>query len=400
MEPAARVLILLENEPYPYDRRVSQIAGALTGAGYQVTVAAPATPGFAGPDEEVLDGVRVLRFPAPPEGAGAAGYVREYWSGLRGLRRVARRVEREQPPDLVIACNPPDFLFLAARAARRRGARLVFDHHDLSPELFESKFGRRGAIHRVLVAAERWSFRRADIVLSTNDSYAEIARQRGGVAPDRVFVVRNGPHPDRIRLVDPDPALRRGRPHLVAWIGRMSVQEGLEAVVEAADELRRRGRDDVAFALVGPGDAREGLQAEVRRRGLEDAVVLPGRVDDDGVRRYISTAAVCLSVDPPGPLNDRSTMIKVLEYMAMGRAVVQTPLPEMVRLCGDATLYARPGDPTDLADRIEELLDDPARAADLGERARRRILDGGLTWPDQVPRLLQGVQRALAESSI
>jgi glycosyltransferase involved in cell wall biosynthesis len=399
MEPAARVLILLENEPYPYDRRVSQIAGALNGAGYDVTVAAPATPDFGAADE-VLDGVRVLRFPAPPEGSGAAGYLREYWAGLRGLRRIARRLEAEHPPDLVIACNPPDFLFLAVRGARRRGARLVFDHHDLSPELFESKFERRGPFHRALLAAERWSFRRADAVLSTNDSYAAIARERGGVPAERVFVVRNGPDPGRIRLVEPDPELRRGRRHLVTWIGRMSVQEGLDAVVEAADELRRRGRDDVAFALVGPGDAREGLVADVERRGLGDVVTLPGRVDDDGVRGYLSTASICLSVDPPGPLNDRSTMIKVLEYMALGRAVVQTPLPEMVRLCGDATLYARPRDPRDLADRIEELLDNPGRAAELGKLARQRIVDGGLTWPDQVPGLLRGVQSALAESSI
>jgi glycosyltransferase involved in cell wall biosynthesis len=399
MEPATRVLILLENEPYPYDRRVSQIAGALTDAGYDVTVAAPATPDFGAPDE-VLDGVRVLRFPAPPEGSGAVGYLREYWAGLRGLRAIASRLEREHPPDLVIACNPPDFLFLAARGARRRGARLVFDHHDLSPELFESKFARRGIFHRALLAAERWSFRSADAVLSTNDSYAQIARERGGVPAERVFVVRNGPDPGRIRLVEPDPALRRGRPHLVAWIGRMSVQEGLEGVVDAADELRRRGRDDVAFALVGPGDARDGLLADVERRGLGDLVTLPGRVDDDGVRSYISTASICLSVDPPGPLNDRSTMIKVLEYMSLGRAVVQTPLPEMVHLCGDATLYARPRDPVDLADKIEELLDDPQRASDLGERARRRIAEGGLTWPDQVPALLRGVQSALAKSSI
>jgi glycosyltransferase involved in cell wall biosynthesis len=398
MEGAARILILLENEPYPYDTRVSQIARALVRAGYEVTVASPAALTFTAP-EDVLDGVRVLRFRIPQEATGQVGYVREYALALRGLRAIVRRLERESPPDLVIACNPPDFLLLAARAAARRGARFAFDHHDLAPELFESKFGRRGLLHRALLAAERWSFRRADVVLSTNEAYAEIARERGGVPAERVFIVRNAPDPARIHPVEPDPSLRRGRAHLVTWIGRISVQEGLEGVVAAADELRRRGRDDVAFALVGPGDTRDQVVAETRRRGLEDMVALPGRVDAEGVRRYVCTASVCLSVDPHGPLNDRSTMIKVLEYMALGKPVIQTPLAEMVRLCGDATAFTRPGDPIDLADRIEELVDDPQRAAELGERARRHIEANGLTWPDQVPRLLQGVQAALASSS-
>lgn len=396
MPGETRILILLENEAYPLDRRVSQIAATLVEAGYDVTVAAPRLDGAAA--EEEVDGVRVLRFGPPPQGSSAPAFLREYASGLLGVRSVARRVERERPPDLVISANPPDFLFLAARAAARRGARLIFDHHDLAPELFEEKFGRRGVLHRALLLAERWSFHKADVVLSTNDSYAEVARERGGVPADRVFVVRNAPDLDRVRPVDPDPELRRGREHLVVWIGRMSIQEGLETAVGAAEELRRRGRDDVSFALVGSGDALDDLVEDVSRRGLDDMVAFPGQIEHAAVSRYLSTASICLNVDPHGPLNDRSTMIKVLEYMALGRPIIQTPLTEMVRLCGDATSYARPEDPSDFADRIEELLDDPGKAAELGERARRRIVEKGLTWPDQVPRLLTAVQTALASS--
>jgi glycosyltransferase involved in cell wall biosynthesis len=396
MDGAARILILLENETYPLDRRVSQIAVTLADAGYDVTVAAP-RPDLAAAEEEV-DGVRVLRFAAPPQGTSATAFLREYAVSLRALRSIARRVERERPPDVVISANPPDFLFLAARAAARRGARLIFDHHDLAPELFEEKFGRRGAFHRALLMAERWSFRKADVVLSTNNSYADVARARGDVPTDRIFVVRNAPDPDRISQVPPEPQLRRGREHLIAWVGRMSVQEGLETAVGAAEELRRRGRSDVSFALVGSGSALDGLVDDVHRRGLDDIVAFPGQVEHATVSRYLSTASICLNVDPHGPLNDRSTMIKVLEYMALGRPIVQTPLDEMVRLCGDATSYARPDDPIDFADRIEELLDDPAKAADLGDRARRRIVEKGLTWPDQVPRLLTAVQTALAAS--
>lgn len=385
------MLILLENEPYPYDRRVSQEATALVSAGYRVTVAAPAA-GASAPGDEMHDGVRVLLFPRPPAGHRPLSYVLEYVAALRGLRRIARRLEREDPPDVVIACNPPDFLFAAAAPARRRGARLVFDHHDLSPELFEQKFGRRGWLHRALLATERYAFRRADAVLSTNDSYAELARQRGGMPADRVFVVRNGPDPRRIRPVAPRPELRLGRERLVLWLGRMSTQDGADQVVDVAGMVAAR-RNDVAFAVVGPGDARAKLWAEVQARGLADRVAMPGPVDDDLVRAYLSTADVCLSLDPAGPLNDRSTMIKVLEYMAAGRPVIQSPLPEMRRLCGDATRWAD-GAPA-AADAVVAVLDDPAEARRLGEAARARI-DGGLWWPDQVPALLGAVRAALA----
>jgi glycosyltransferase involved in cell wall biosynthesis len=392
--PGAHVLILLENEPYPYDRRVSQEARALTDAGYRVTVAAPFGDDDARPEAD-LDGVRVLRFAGAPERTGPAGYLQEYAVALRGLWRIARRLEREDPPDVVMAANPPDFLLLVAEPARRRGARLVFDHHDLSPELFEEKFGRRGPLYRALLAAERYAFRRAAVVLASNESFAEIATGRGGVDPARVHIVRNGPDTDRIHPVPPREELRMGRERLVLWLGRMSTQEGLDQLVDAAERLARE-RDDVAFAAVGPGDAREALAADVRRRGLADRFALPGRVGDDLVRAYLSTADVCVSLDRPSPMNDRSTMIKVLEYMAAGRAIVQTPLPQMRRVCGDATVWA--SGPAEFADAIAALLDDPERARRLGEAARTRVHDG-LLWSDQVPRLLAAM-RAAAEQPV
>lgn len=368
-----------------------QEAEALVGAGHRVTVVSPTGADHDSPDE-LLAGVRAVRFPAPPEGGGAAGYLKEYAVALRRMRAAMRRALGGRTPDLVICANPPDFLVLLALGAARRGARIVFDHHDLSPELFEAKFGRRGPFHRVLLAAERFAFRRADVVLSSNDSYARIARERGGVPPERVFVVRNGPDPARLFPVDPDPELRRGRRHLVLWLGRMSEQEGLGVVVDAAERL---ARDDVTFALVGPGDARARIQAEVERRGLAGMFDLPGPVGDDGVRAYLSTADVCLSVDPSSEMNERSTMIKVLEYMAMGRPVVQFPLEEMRLVCGDATVYAREGDAADLAARIGELLNDPERRGALGAAARERIAESFL-WPQQVPRLIEAVETALA----
>lgn len=391
---AEHVLIALENEPYPYDRRVRQEAEALLAHGYEVTVCGPADLGFDALEEQ-LDGVQVLRYPAPAGGDSVPGYLREYGVSLLRLGRLMSRAARRRPVDCVMVCSPPDLTVLPALPLRRRGAALIFDHHDLSPELFELKFGRRRALDTVIRRAERFALRSSDVVIATNDSYAQIERDRGGVDAHRVFVVRNGPDPERIHPVEPNPELRRGRDHLVCWIGMIAGGEGLHHLLEAADELvNRRGREDVGFAVVGPGNGREALIADAARRGLQDVVEFPGRAEDARLREYLSTADVCVSTYEPNAMNHASTVTKVVEYMAMGRPVVQFPLHETSALCGDASLYARPDRAGDLADRIAELLDDPDRAAAMGAEGRRRAL-AGLLWPQQVPPLLEAVKAAL-----
>ncbi|HEU0250958.1 MAG TPA: glycosyltransferase family 4 protein [Solirubrobacteraceae bacterium] len=389
-----RVLILLENEPYPYDRRVSQEALALVEAGHAVTVVSPNSP--KAPElETVVDGVRVLRFPELPEGRGALGYAREYLLAAVRMRRVLRRLRKERF-DAVIVCNPPDFLIQLARPFARRGAGLVFDLHDPSPELFEAIFHRRGLIHRVLVALERSAERTADVVMTVNEPCAELVRGRGGVPADRVFVLVTCPDPRRFYPVEPRPELRRGKEHLVLWLGRMSRKENLPLLIDAAEELvHNQGRDDLAFAIVGYGNVREELEAEIERRGLAEAVFLPGAADGDLLRGWLQTADVCVSLDDHSPMNDRSLMIKVMEYMAMGKAVVQFPLREMQRVCGSATLYAASGDARDLAEKIRELIDDPAYRRQLGEEARA-LVESDLNWPAQVPTLLAALERAIS----
>jgi glycosyltransferase involved in cell wall biosynthesis len=339
--------------------------------------------------------VRVLRYVAPPPARGVLGYGREYGLALARLVWVLRGLRSEPPFDVVIACNPPDFLIQLARPFRRRGAGVIFDYHDPSPELFTTTFGRRGPLRLALLGLERLAFEFADVVMTVNDPCAELVRSRGRVPADRVYVVRNYPDPARFFPVEPRPELRRGRKHLVLWIGRMSPKEGLQLMLEAADELvNSRGRTDVSFTIVGRGNVRDALVSEVGRRRLNGAVELPGEADDPLLRDYIATADLCLSLDECNELNDRSIMIKVLEYMAMGRPVVQFQLAEMERVCGDATVYARDGDAVDLADRIARLLDDPETRSRLGERALRRI-ENGLTWPHQLPTLLSAVERAV-----
>jgi glycosyltransferase involved in cell wall biosynthesis len=374
---------------------VGQEARALADAGYEVTTISPTGLGYEAADER-LHGVRALRFRAPPSVPGIGGYLREYGTSLWGIARLSRMVAREQPVDVVIVATPPDFLVALALPLRRRGAAVIFDQRDPGPELFEAKFGRRGLLYRLLLASERFAFSRADVVMPHNESCAELALGRGRVDPERIFIVGVGPDPRRIFPVPARPELRRGKRFLVLWMGTMSTQEGLQHLIDAADHLVNRcQRDDIAFSIVGPGDARAPLLAEVQRRGLEEAVDLPGPItDDDELRAYMATADVCLSVDEQNPMNDRSTMMKVLEYMAMGRPVIQFPLAEMRRLCGGDTLYARNADAGDLAAKIVELLDDPRRREELGRSARRRVLDG-MMWSDQVPVLVNAVESAI-----
>lgn len=385
-------MILVENEPYPLDRRVRQEALALIEAGYEVTVVSPNAPEIPELDTWV-DGVHVLRFPAPREGGGAFGYAREYALAFLRMRRVLRRLRNERFT-AVVACNPPDFLIHLARPFARRGAGLLFDLHDPSPELFHAMFQRRGLIYRALVALERWAERTADVVMTVNEPCAELVRGRGRVPGDRVFVLVTCPDPRSFFPVEPQPELRRGKQHLVLWYGSMSRKENLPLLVDAAEELvTRQGRSDIGFALVGLGDVRDELRADIDRRGLGDSVFLPGLADDSMLREWLATADICVSLDGHSPMNDRSLMVKVLEYMSVGRAVIQFPLEEMRRVCGDATVYAENGDASDLASKLRELIDDPERRSSLGEAARRRVQDG-LTWPDQVPTLLKAVVRA------
>lgn len=390
-----RVLILVENEPYPHDRRVRQEALTLTETGSDVTVVSP-TSERAPETETTIEGVRVLRFPSPPLAGGALGYLREYLLAGLGMRRIVRRLTKERPFDVVIACNPPDFLIHLARPLTRRGAALIFDFHDPAPELFEVMFERRGLIHRVLLVLERLAQRSADVVMTVNEPCADLVRGRGGVPAENVFVLSTCPDPRRFFLVEPRPELRRGHEILVVWIGAMSRKENLPLLLDAAAELGRQGRYEIGFAIIGRGDIAEDLQAEIDERALDNTVFMPGEANDEMLRQWLSTADICVSIDEHSPMSDLSLMIKVLEYMAMGRAIIQFPLTEMQRVCGQTTLYARNGDAGDLAEQIGALADDPERRARLGEAARQRLQDGGLSWPDQVPTLFAAIDRAIA----
>jgi len=388
------VLVLVENMSVPADRRVWLEARALVAAGYCVSVVSPMGTARDREAFQALDGVDIHRYPPREAGGGPWSYLREYGSALRHLRRLARLVDRERRVDVVHLCNPPDVLFLTVRRLRRRGARVVFDHHDLVPELYEARFGRRGgSLYRAAVRFERLTFRAADVVLSPNESYRRIALARGGKDEEDVFVVRIAPDLERFRPAAPDPGLRRGKRHLIAYAGTIGPQDGVDRALHALDALGHR-RADWCAAFAGSGDSRDEAIALARDLGLADRVEFPGYLDDPDLIRLLSSADVCLSPEPKNPLNEASTMIKVVEYMALAKPIVAFDLPETRFSAGDAALYARPNDTAELAACIDRLLDDEALRRRMGEEGRRRVEDE-LSWARSVESLGLAYSRAL-----
>ena len=379
----------------PFDRRVRQEALALQKAGYEVTVISP--QGNHGDSEpyELYEGVEIHRFPLRMANR-AVGYLREYSDAMWRIRKLIRRLSAERQFGVVHACNPPDFLLAAALPLKRRGTRLVFDHHDLAPELYESRYEKRDAFYLGLRAAERLAFRAADVVITTNESYRSIAIERGKKRPEDVFVVRNAPDPDRFSPVEPDESMKRGRRHLIAYLGLMGPQDGIDGALRVL-ALLRATRDDWHAVFMGDGEIFEDMRQLARDLGIDDFVEFTGRVHEDRILPILSAADVCIAPEPSSPLNDRSTFVKVVEYMAMGRAVVAYDLPETRASAGDAALYAPSGDEAAFARHVAALLDDPALRALVGERGRQRMA-GALGWHCSREELLRAYAAVLGRT--
>lgn len=391
-----RVLIVVENLPVPLDRRVWLEATTLAAAGYEVSVICPTGRGWDAA-HEVIDGIHIYRYPAPAEAhSGAIAYAREYLWSLMQWFRLARRVRRERGFDVIHGCNPPDLVFLLALWYRWRGVRYLFDHHDVCPELFEAKFGRRGLLYRVMRLWERMTFACATVSIATNESFREIAIRRGRMAPEDVFVVRSAPKVEKFEIRPPDPALRRGAGTVLGYVGVIGQQEGMDLLVEAARHLIfDMGRRDVHFLIVGFGPELPNVQADVAAKGLAAHFTFTGPLYGDDLLRALNSCDIGVSPDPKNAMNDISTMNKVMEYMTLEKPVVQFDLKEGRASAGEAALYARPNDPADFAARIAELMDAPERAAEMGRRGRARVMER-LSWAHSVPHLLAAYDRIFA----
>jgi glycosyltransferase involved in cell wall biosynthesis len=389
-----RTLILVENLSVPFDRRAWQEARALRRSGFDVVVVCPQGQAYDSEPFELLDGIEIHRYALPTVTGGGAGYVREYATAFWRTATTSRRLSRDRPFDIVHACNPPDFLLLTTLPLKARGTRFIFDHHDLVPELYRSRFkNRRDLLYYTTRAFEALTFRLADVVICTNESYRRVALSRGRKAPEDVFVVRSAPDLTRFARTEPDLELKRGKSFLLVYLGVMGPQDGVDHALRALGFLIERRRDWHA-TFVGDGDARPAMVRLADELGLAD-VDFPGRIPDDELTRILSTADVCMAPDPKNPLNDVSTMNKIIEYMAIGRPIVSYDLVESRVSAGDAALYARPNDERSFADAINQLLDDPAQRAEMGAAGRKRV-ETDLSWERSERALLAAYEHALA----
>jgi len=379
----------------PVDRRVWQEACTLRDAGYQVSVICPKARGFEGA-RETLEGIEIYRYRVW-EASGPSGYLVEYALALAAQFWLALRVYARTHFRVLQACNPPDTIFLVGLFFKLFGVRFIFDHHDLNPELYEAKFGRRDFGYRLVCWAERLTFRTANVSIASNESYREVALSRGKMRRERTFIVRSCPDLARMRKRPAQPQLKEGRRFLVVYLGVMGPQDGLDLLLESIDSVvHRSNRRDILFVLIGAGTELPRLKALAARKGLESLVRFPGHLPDEEVAAYFSTAELGVAPDPATPMNDKSTMNKILEYMTFGLPVVLYDLTEGRRSADGGALYARPGDTEDFARAMLRILDSESLRKELGASGRKRI-EESLNWQIEKQSLLAAYAAALRQ---
>lgn len=399
MACSRKVLIIVENLTMPLDRRVWQEARTLRDAGYTVSVICPVGGKYT-KSYELLEGIHVFRHPLPFEADGALGYAVEYSWALAWELALSVRAYFKVGFDVVQACNPPDLIFLVAGIWKYLfGKPFVFDHHDINPELFEAKFNRRGTFHKLLTKLERWTFRTADVSIATNETFKEIAVKRGGMAPDRVFIVRSIPDVTRFRRVAPNASLRNGKKHVLGYVGIMGAQDGVDLLIEAVAHLvHKEGRKDVGCVIVGSGTELPNLQRLAHEHGLDDHVTFTGFLSGEPLLAALSSCDIGVIPDPKNTYNDKISMNKAFEYMTLGIPFVQFDLMEGRKIAGEAALYAADNSPIDLARQMARLMDEPQLAAQLASEGQMRA-KALLRWDDEAARLLAAYDTALGERS-
>jgi len=388
-----RVMMLLENNPYPQDVRVRREAEALDEAGYRVSVVCPRAPGQRW--RARLNGVRVYRFPPPQKANGLVGYAWEYGYSMAAMFLLTLVVWLREGFDTIHAHNPPDTLILVAAPYKLLGRRIVFDHHDLAPELYLARFegGGNKLVHSALILFERLSCRLADHIVCTNESYKAVEMERGRVPEHRITIVRNGSEPCLSRRDAPLPNSKTEGRKVVGYAGVIGFQDGVDHLLRALRHLvYDLDRPDVLCVLVGAGDAMQASKSLAVDLGLADHVLFTGWVDHAEVATYLDLADVCVAPEPSNPYNDRSTMIKLMEYMAAGKPIVAFDLPEHRRTASSAAAYTHPNDEFEFARSLSLLLDDPARREAMGSFGRRRI-ETKLAWSYSVPHLLAAYRK-------
>lgn len=388
-----KVLIIVENLPVPFDTRVWQEATTLVANGYTVSVISPKGKGYTS-EEEIIQGVHIFRHDLPTEGNGAIGYLREYITALREELRLAKKVYKTIGFDVIHGCNPPDDIYLIAKHFKKYGVKYVFDHHDICPELFEAKFGHKsGPLYWSQVLMERQTYKHCTFAFVTNESYKNIAVERGKMDPDKVIILRSGPKLDRMKIQPPVENIKRGKKYMVGYLGVIGQQEGIEFILEAAQYCKETlKRNDIFWGIVGGGPHVAALRDLCTKMNLDDCVEFTGRVPDQKLLEYLNTADVCVNSDTYNSMNDKSTMNKILEYMALAKPIVQFELTEGRYSAQEASLYAEQNNAKDMADKIIFLLENPDIREKMGQYGRNRVINE-LSWEHTSKALLDGYEK-------
>jgi len=387
------ILIVVENLPVPLDRRVWLEATTLIREGYEVSVISPMGRGWTKP-YEVIDGVHIYRHSEPPEAhSGAVAYAREYGHAMWHWFRLARVVRKRRKFDVIQGCNPPDLIFLLALWYRLYGVRYMFDHHDVCPELFQAKFGKKGLLYKIMLIWERMTFATASVSMATNGSFRDIAIKRGGMDPEDVFVVRSAPRVETFLRGEGDASYRKGADTVMGYVGVIGQQEGMDLLVLAAEHLiKELGQDNVHFVIVGFGPTLDEVKEDAASRGLSDYFTFTGALYGNDLLAALNVIDIGVSPDPKNPMNDISTMNKVMEYMTLEKPVVQFDLTEGKVSAGEASLYAKANDPIDFALKIDTLIRDLQARERMGKLGRKRVMED-LSWAHTVPALLAAYDR-------
>ena len=398
MSPARQArscVIVVENLPVPFDRRVWQEAQALHRAGWLVSVICPTSADFP-KTFEVIDDIAIYRHPLPAEGRGAPAYFREYSTALFHEFRLLFKVHRERGFSIIQACNPPDLIFLAALPFKLIGKRFIYDQHDVSPELFVVKFGKKGFLYRALLFFERMSYRMADHVITANATFKDIAISRGGKAPSQVEVVYGVPDRERIRRVEPEPGLHDGRKFVLGYVGIINEQDGVDHLVRAVAHLVKViGCSDFRAIVVGSGPALELVRGLARSLEVEEFILFTGYLKGETLLAYLSAFDIGIIPDPLNEANDLMSMNKVFEYCALGIPTACYPLKETKRLLGDAGVYAPSPDPAGLAEACLSLMQDVSLRT-RSAAAAAKLSAGKFRWENEARKYVAIYERALS----
>jgi glycosyltransferase involved in cell wall biosynthesis len=380
------ILIIVENLPVPFDRRVWQEANTLHDNGAKISIICPKMKGYTA-SYEIINGIEIYRHPLPLEARGASGYILEYSCALFWEFVLSWKIYFRKRFQIIHGCNPPDLIFLVALWFKIFGVKYVFDHHDINPELYIAKYNKKGLFYKMMILCERLTFASADYSIATNESYREIAIRRGKMKEDRIQVVRSGPKLDRLKLLPPDKQYLKGRKYLVGYVGVIGEQEGVDLLLESINIIISK-RKDIQFAVVGGGSDLEKLKQLSKNMGLSEFVDFYGRVPDDLMIAVLNTADVCVNPDKPTEMNNLSTMNKIMEYMALKKPIVQFELKEGRFSAQEASLYALGGNTSDFADKIVQLIDNKELRTKMSEYGYNRVINE-LSWDFESVKLIQ-----------